>query len=135
MTCAKNCNTQDVQLVFASLIGTFTITVWDDQEAFIQYDGDTTPINIKRDSLGNVFAAGHNYVIRPFTIFVPCSDEAKAMDAAWKKSPIEMCGSLQLITNCCNDEFYESIRLTTVNAPNIGTEIGVYSFSFEGVIK
>lgn len=135
MTCAKNCNTSDVQVILDVAAGVFVISVFDDQEAFIEFDDDEAKINIKRDSLGNVYAAGSDYVIRPFTLLVPCSDEATALDRAWITSPMSMCGSLEMITACCQDYSFESLRLTGVNAPAVGTEIGIYSFSFEGVVK
>ncbi len=135
MACAKNCSTNNVQLIFDSAGGTFVVTVWDDQDAFITFDDDQAQLNIKRDSLGNIYKGGHDYVIRPFTIQVPCTDEALAIDRAWRSSPISMCGNLELITGCCEDYSFESISLTTVNAPDVGKEIGVYTFSFEGVIK
>jgi len=135
MTCAKNCNTNDVQVLFDSQAGTFILSVFDDTEAFIEFDEDEAKINIKRDSLGNVYAAGHNYVMRPFTVQTLCTDEAIELDRAWRESPIELCGNVEIITACCEDYSYESIRLTSVSAPSVGTEIGVYTFSFDGVVR
>lgn len=135
MTCAKNCNSSDAQVLFDSAAGTFILDVFEDNEAFISFDDDEVPINIKRDSLGNVYAAGHNYIIRPFTLLMPCTDEVIALDQAWRRNPLLMCGNLEMITACCEDYSFESIRITTMNAPSVGTEIGSYSISFEGVVR
>lgn len=135
MNCAKNCTTNDVQMVFDAASGVYVITVFDDQDAFITFDDDQVPINMKRDSLGNIYKGGHDFVIRPFTIQVPCNDESLALDRAWRASPITMCGNLELITGCCEDLSFEATTLTAVNAPDVGKEVGVYTFSFEGIVK
>ncbi len=135
MTCIKNCKTDDVQFVFSGASGTYVITAWADETAFISFDEDQTTINIKRDSVGNVYSAGHNYVIRPFSLTVDCSDEARILDAAWRANPMDFCGDAEIISGCCEDYSFESIRLTGVTAPAIGTEVGTFTFSFEGVVK
>lgn len=134
MACAKNCNSEDVQIIFDTAeAGSFLIDAFDDTEAFITFDDDTASINIKRDSIGDVYAAGHNYVIRSFSIQIPCNDQSQALDRAWRTNPMAMCGDLEMITACCEDYSFTSVRLTSVTAPPVGTEIGVYTMSFEGV--
>ena len=133
MTCARNCNSQDVQVFFSTANGSFSITVFDDADAFVTFDDDQIPINLRRDTLGNIYAAGSNYVIRPFTLSVPCSDESVALDDAYIADPLSMCGDLELITGCCKDQLFRSLRLVGVNAPDVGNEIGIYEFSFEGI--
>jgi len=135
MACVKNCVTDDVQVVFATANGIFIITVWDDAEVFIAFDDDQVSLNVKRDSVGDVYTAGHNYVVRPFTLTVPCTEEAVALDRAWRTNPVQMCGSLDMITGCCEDYKFQSLRMTAVNAPDVGTENGVYTFSFEGIVR
>ena len=133
MACVKNCKSEDVQFIFVTSDKvSFSLDVFADDEAFISFDSDEAPVNSKRDSKGNLYKSGHSYVVRKFTVKTECSDDAQALERYWRKNPTA-CGTCAIITNCCDDYIMESVELSEIKVPDIGTEIGSYEFSFEGV--
>lgn len=136
MSCAQNCNTNDAQIIFVtSDRRIFTFTLFSDSDEIITFDEDVNNINTKRDSRGNARRAGHDYTMRPFTIEIPCDDEAIRFDREWRNNPISMCGDMEVITGCCDDYSYESLVVTSVTAPSIGTEVGYFTIGFDGVVR
>lgn len=133
MACIENCDSNLVNLIYTTADGTYSLTNFISEGEFIEYDEAERMKNSKRDTQGNLYFAGSNYVTQAFSVKTHCTEEATALEAAWIASGGSLCGDLSTTSSCCIDRDFESVEITGITPPSLGDETGEYEFSFVGV--